>query len=256
MLKVPIHEPITFCCTIHIPFSVAKQLSLNCYNAGPGKSNKVEYKISPADKRKLLDYVKTAPDSAFNFDCLTEGKYGESNFAETLKNYNETHAGSIGIKDLIEAVRHVGDADAKYIGGKVSQARKGYTTKYDNGVFHEWRLPLGVLFKDAAAVDESVEGSTRNLDKDALYVKLFVEDDPGASKHKGAYDEGDTIHVASIHRNSDSKFFSDNNKKYEQREREIGYKAKKQEDREQSEKAKKYFKKRQEIFDKYHSDGK
>lgn len=251
MLKVPIHEPIAIYCSIHIPFEVAKQLSLNCYNAGPGKSAKVEYKISPADKKKLLEYVRTAPNSAFEFDCLKEGKYGESNFADTLKRYNETHDDSIGIKDLIEAVRHVSDTDAQYIGGKVSQARPGFTTKYDNGVFHEWRLPLSVLFKDSDAVDESVKGSTRKLDKDALYVKLFVENEPDASEQKGAYDEGDKIHVASMHRNSDSKFFSDNNKKYQAREKEIGYKAKRQEEREQAKKANEYFKG---LFDRYSSE--
>lgn len=219
MLRLAIEpKPISLCCTITISRSLLKSLSLNCYNSGTS-SNKVSYTPSQEDLRKLIRYVKEAPSSQFDFSCLREGKFGESNFAEVLKTYNDTHTDKLDWDSLVDAVKSIDLSH--YVGSKVSQKTK-YPTKYDNGIFHEWRLPLAVLFSDTSTVDESIPGSKKQRDKDALYIKLFVEDEPNQTGHKVYYTEPDNVQVASIHRNSDSKFFGNNEQKDEQQQRTLG----------------------------------
>lgn len=242
MLKLMIEpKPIVLCCSITMPHEIARALSLNCYNAGKA-TNREDYVLSKEDGKKLIQYVKDAPASQFVFHCFSEGKFGENNFREVLQEYNRTHKKKIGWDDLVQAVKSITMDKNYYRGSKVSQTTN-YKTKYDNGVFHEWKLPLSVLFDDTSKVDETIPGRTDSKGKDALYIKLFVPDDPKQKgKHKGVYTEPDEVQVASFHRNSDSQFFGQNKQKDDaehQKLGEAGYRAKR---KQRSEETKKHFK--------------
>lgn len=246
MLRVQLKsEPIIICCSINIPRYLAEQLKLNCANLGPGVDKKIKYYPKPEELQKLMDYVKAAPSSMFRFDCLKEGKEAESNFAQTLRDYNKSHPDrKIDQSDLIKAVKSIDIKDQHFAGAKRAKttAKK---TKYDHGVFYEWRMPLSVLFSDTAAVDETIKGSKNPLHKDALYIKLFVPDEPGRNGYY--YEDQDEIQVASLHRNSDSRFFGYNKQKEDAERARLGDVRYQEQLNKKKEAGKKYFKHEEEA---------
>jgi hypothetical protein len=246
MLKVQLKsEPIILCCSINIPRYLAEQLKLNCANLGPGVDKKIRYYPKPEELQKLMDYVKAAPASLFRFDCLKDGKEAESNFAQVLQDYNRNHPdGKIDHSDLIKAVKSIDVKDQHFAGAKRAKttAKK---TKYDYGVFYEWRMPLSVLFPDTAAVDETIKGSKNPLHRDALYIKLFVPDEPGRKGYY--YEDQDEVQVASLHRNSDSRFFGYNKQKEDAERAKLGDEKYQERLNKKKEAGKRYFKSKEEV---------
>lgn len=235
--------PIVLHCSISVPEVVLNSLVLNCANLGPGRANRHPYTYTPQELQKLIDYVKNAPNSRFRFSCLKNGKLGETGFAKTIREYNRTHPDrKIDWEDLVNAVKSIDTDPNHFAGAKISQTTDK-PTRYDDGVFYEWRLPLSVLFPDAAAVDQTVPGSTRLLDKDALYVKLFVfgNQKRKAQKNTYYYQGSEPIEVASIHRNSDTPFFGQNKNKEAAKRRKMGDKAYVEEQQKNAKSGVRYF---------------
>lgn len=249
MLRVQLKsEPIILCCSINIPRYLAEQLKLNCANLGPGGDKKIRYYPKPEELQKLMDYVKAAPSSLFRFDCLIDGKDAESNFAQTLKNYNRSHPDrKIDHSDLIKAVKSI-DIKGQHFAGAKRAKTTAKKTKYDHGVFYEWRMPLSVLFPDTAAVDETIKGSKNPLHHDALYIKLFVPDEPGRDGYY--YEDPDEIQVASLHRNSDSRFFGHNKQKEDAERAKLGDVKYQEQENKKKEAGRRYFKHNEESFEK------
>lgn len=249
MLRVQLKsEPIIICCSINIPRYLAEQLKLNCANLGPGKSNRIEYHPKSWELQKVMDYVKEAPTSLFRFDCLVDGKEAEGNFAQTIQDYNKTHPNQrIDIGDLVKAVKSIDLKDRHFVGAKISQ-KTSKPTRYDNGVFYEWRMPLSVLFQDVAAVDESIPGGKNPIKKDALYIKLFVPDDVTRGDYH-YYDDPDEVQIASVHRNSDTRFFGNNKAKEDARRTKLGNDKYWDEQNQKKQAGKEYFQNRSKAYD-------
>lgn len=243
--------PIVLHCSICVPEAVMHTV-LNCANLGPGKTNRHSYSYTQQELQKLIDYVKSAPSSRFRFSCLKNGKLGESGFAKVIREYNKTHRDrKIDWEDLVNAVKSIDIDPTHFAGAKISQ-QTDKPTRYDHGVFYEWRLPLSVLFPDAAAVDETIPGSTRPLDKDALYVKLFVFDNPKrkAQKNTYYYQGSEPIEVASIHRNSDTPFFGQNKNKEAKKRRQMGDTAYYEEQKKNAKSGVRYFNRQEKLQEK------